>query len=206
MIEVSSYLGLPPVSTYAGQALWNFRRVGDSYLALRPEDVETLVSFTGSSEESGFFAVVLSIEARGAELIPTMLEGIEAARRQDSRLLMDCFRTAAGVLTDIASLLQGMYKNCNQEFFYHRLRPFLDGIRNLDSVGLPDGVFFEEKHGGQYRKYFGPSNAQSSLFAFIDITLGIKHEQDGFEGKTATHKNTYLKVGKPTAAWVSDSS
>jgi indoleamine 2,3-dioxygenase len=64
---------------------------------------------------------------------------------------------------------------CSPDFFYFTLRPYLEGTGDLESVGLPDGILYETTIGGVLQKYRGPSNAQSSLFAFIDIALGVKH-------------------------------
>ncbi|KAH8427509.1 tryptophan 2,3- dioxygenase [Aspergillus melleus] len=188
MIEVSAYLGLPPVPTYAGQALWNYRGLGDDRASLQKGSVQTLVSFTGSAEEDGFFGTVLAIEECGAPLIPTMLQAVEAAYNQDAEQLITYLERATVTLNDMTSLLPRMYQHCSQNFFYHKLRPFLEGTKNLASVRSLEGVFFEEHDGGRYRKYCGPSNAQSSLFAFVDIILGVKHEEN--QGST---KTDYLK-------------
>lgn len=196
MIEVSAYLGLPPVPTYAGQVLWNYRRLGDDRAPLQKGNVQTLVSFTGSAEEDGFFGTVLAIEECGAPLIPTMLQAAEAAYNQDTEQLISYLKRATVTLNDMTSLLPRMYQDCSQSFFYHKLRPFLEGTKSLASVQHLEGVFFEEHNGGRYHKYCGPSNAQSSLFAFVDIILGVKHEENqGKEGVSQpSTKTDYLKV------------
>ncbi|THC92925.1 hypothetical protein EYZ11_007595 [Aspergillus tanneri] len=147
-------------------------------MPLQKRNTQPLVSFTGSPEEAGFFGIVLSIEECGVPLISILLEAIEATCDHDTEQLIACLQQATITLTDMTSILPRMYRDCSQSFFYHKLRPFLDGTNSLSSVGLPNGVFFEEHNGGQYRKHFGPSNAQSSLFALVDIILGVKHDQE----------------------------
>lgn len=98
-------------------------------------------------------------------------------------LVTSCLYKAEKILKAMTSLLPEIYSRCSPSFFYHTLRPYLEGTRDLQSVGLPNGVFFETASTGQtgsYQKYRGPSNAQSALFPFIDIALGVKHEKDGF--------------------------
>jgi indoleamine 2,3-dioxygenase len=200
MIEVSAHLGLPPVPTYAATVLWNYRRIGHGNEPLQKSNIQTLLSFTGSPEEAGFFGTVLSIEECGAPLIPTMLLAIEAVRKQDTDQLIACLQRVTLTLADMTSILPRMYRDCSQSFFYHKLRPFLDGTKSLASVGLPEGVFFEEYNGGRYRKYCGPSNAQSSLFVFVDIVLGVEHDgedcgQESLGQQSA--KSAFLKVIDP---------
>lgn len=205
MIEVSGRLGLPPVPTYSGQTLWNHRRLGDVKGPMIPENIQTLISFTGSPEESFFFGISVAIEACGAPLVSTLLEGIEAVRNERPDELTVYLQESARMLAEMTSLLAHMYQKCSPEFFYFTLRPFLEGTRDLASVGLADGVFFEERSGGRYLKYRGPSNAQSSMFAFLDICLGVSHykkerlapEEDSLRGsKTARPENEFLEVSE----------
>jgi len=73
-----------------------------------------------------------------------------------------------------------MYENCDPHVFYHRIRPFLAGSKNMADAGLPNGVIFEDGTGyEQYRQYGGGSNAQSSLIQFFDIILGVSHRPTG---------------------------
>jgi indoleamine 2,3-dioxygenase len=183
MIEVSAHLGLPPVPTYSGQTLWNHRVCIKTDAPIHPNSIQTLASFTGSPEESSFFGISVAIEACGAPLIPALLSGIEAASQKDWVVLKLCLQKAEGILNCMTSLLPTVYQSCSPEFFYITLRPFLEGTRDLSAVGLPNGVFFEGKDGGSYRKYRGPSNAQSSLFVFVDIALGVSHSTGGSQSR-----------------------
>ncbi|OCK77490.1 Indoleamine 2,3-dioxygenase [Lepidopterella palustris CBS 459.81] len=187
MIEVSTHLGLPPVPTYSGQTLWNHRFCGKADGLIHSNSIQTLASFTGSPEESSFFGISVAIEACGAPLIPALLSGIEAASQQDWVALEVCLQKAEGILNNMTTLLPTLYQSCSPEFFYTTLRPFLEGTKDLASVGLPNGVFFEEKDGGSCRKYCGPSNAQSSLFVLVDIALGVNHS-------TSSHRSGHTNA------------
>lgn len=109
-----------------------------------------------------------------------MLNAIEAARIHDSRTLTECLHTFAEGLDELGTLLQRMYENCDAHVFYHRIRPFLAGSKNMADAGLPHGVIYEDGSGSeQYRQYGGGSNAQSSLIQFFDIVLGVEHRPTG---------------------------
>lgn len=109
-----------------------------------------------------------------------MLEAIEAARMDDSRMVTACLKSFAECLDGLGTLLQRMYENCDPHVFYHRIRPFLAGSKNMADAGLPNGVIYEDGSGQEvYRQYSGGSNAQSSLIQFFDLVLGVEHRPTG---------------------------
>lgn len=179
-LQVCKYLELPPVATYAGVCLWNFKKIFQDEPMDSLDNLATLATFTGSTDESWFYLVSVAIEARGAPIIPLMLHAIAAARINDSRTVTECLHSFAERLDELGTLLQRMYENCDPHVFYHRIRPFLAGSKNMADAGLPNGVIFEDGTGyEQYRQYGGGSNAQSSLIQFFDIILGVSHRPTG---------------------------
>ncbi|KZF23614.1 Indoleamine 2,3-dioxygenase subfamily [Xylona heveae TC161] len=179
-LETCEHLELPPVATYAAVVLWNFKPLflDEPFDSL--ENLATLNTFTGSLDESWFFLVSAAIEARGAPIIPEMLTAIAAARRGDSATVTANLHSFAERLDELGALLQQMYDNCDPRVFYHRIRPFLAGSKNMADAGLPNGVIFDDGTGNaNYVQYSGGSNAQSSLIQFFDIALGIEHRPTG---------------------------
>lgn len=109
-----------------------------------------------------------------------MLDAIAAARYNHSDFIIDALRTFAQTLDELGTLLQRMYENCDPHIFYHRIRPFLAGGKNMADAGLPNGILFDEGRGDeQYVQYSGGSNAQSSIIQFFDIILGVEHRMTG---------------------------
>ena len=144
------------------------------------DNISTLMTFTGSLDESWFYLVSVAIEARGAPTIPLMLGAIAAARVNDSRTVTECLHTFAERVDELGTLLQRMYENCDPHVFYHRIRPFLAGGKNMADAGLPNGVIYEDGSSQElYRQHGGGSNAQSSLIQFFDIILGVEHRPTG---------------------------
>lgn len=156
------------------------------------------MTFTGSLDESWFYLVSVAIEARGAPLIPLMLNAMEAVRRENSRtdysspvdreIIIESLRAFAIGIEELGSLLVRMYESCDPHVFYHRIRPFLAGSKNMKEAGLPNGVIYEDGSGQEpYVQYGGGSNAQSSLIQFFDIVLGVEHRPTGI--KASGHKS-----------------
>ncbi|KAK4557097.1 hypothetical protein LTR86_006078 [Recurvomyces mirabilis] len=193
-IATCAHLELPPVATYAGLVLWNWKPLFEDERVDTLANLDMIDTFTGSLDEKWFYLVSVAIEARGAPLIPLMLRAIEAAKDGDRPTLTECLRTFAERLDELGGLLQRMYDNCDPHVFYHRLRPFLAGSKNMADAGLPNGVIFDD--GGpmnkqRYVQYSGGSNAQSSLIQFFDVALSVEHRPTGTK-----HSDTYFDHGK----------
>ena len=180
-LATCNHLELPPVATYAGVCLWNWKPLFDDEPIDNLENLTTLQTFTGSMDESWFYLVSVAIEARGAPILPLMLSAIEAAREKNALAVTECLRSFAERLDELGALLQRMYDSCDPHIFYHRIRPFLAGSKNMADAGLPNGVIFDNgtDEPQQYVQFSGGSNAQSSIIQFFDIVLGIEHRPTG---------------------------
>lgn len=175
-----SRLELPTVATYAGVVLWNYKPLFPEEPIDSLENLSTLLTYTGSLDESWFYLVSVAIEARGAPIIPLMLGAIQAARYNDKATVVECLRSFAERLDELGTLLNRMYENCDSHVFYHRIRPFLAGSKNMADAGLPNGVVFDTgSPDDHYVHYSGGSNAQSSIIQFFDLVLGIEHRPQG---------------------------
>ena len=178
--------------------LWNFKPIFPDEPVDSLENLSTLATFTGSLDESWFYLVSVAIEARGGPIIPLMLNAIAAARANDSAAVVECLQIFATRLDELGTLLQRMYENCDPHVFYHRIRPFLAGSKNMADAGLPNGVVFDTNAGNEpYCQYGGGSNAQSSLIQFFDIILGVEHRPTG--SQKSSDSSTESDAEGPTA-------
>ncbi|KAJ6786893.1 hypothetical protein PWT90_00035 [Aphanocladium album] len=185
LLTISHRLEILPVATYAAVCLWNFKPLFMNEDIDNLENLASLITFTGSMDESWFYLVSVAIEARGAPILDLGLTAMEGVRRNDSALVTSCLCAFAERLTDLTNLLQRMHESCDPSVFYNRIRPFLAGSKNMSEAGLPHGVIYDDGSGvEQYRQYSGGSNAQSSLIQFFDVVLGIKHFSTGQSAPT----------------------
>ncbi|KAL2017774.1 hypothetical protein VTK56DRAFT_1692 [Thermocarpiscus australiensis] len=179
-LEVSKNLGIPPVATYATLNLWNFRTTNSASDFTDLDSLHALHTFTGTEDESWFYMVSVAMEAQGAYIIPIMLNALAAAKEHDYLTSTHALAELATCIGKLASLLDRMDEKCNPSVFYHQIRPFLAGSKNMAAAGLPKGVFYDECDGkGQWRQLRGGSNGQSSLIQFLDIALGVGHVSHG---------------------------
>ncbi|KAJ5171806.1 Indoleamine 2-3-dioxygenase [Penicillium capsulatum] len=178
-LEISAHLGLPPCATYAALTLWNFTALPGADIT-NPDNLRTLGSLTGTGDEEWFMVISVAIEAKGARLIPLMLDAIAAATANDTPRLVALLCRFTDGLQDIIATLKRMYEKCAPEVFFHQIRPFLAGSKNMVAAGLPCGVFYDIGNGrGEWHQYSGGSNAQSSLIQTFDIFLGVSHSATG---------------------------
>ncbi|KAH6839521.1 Indoleamine 2,3-dioxygenase [Chaetomium sp. MPI-CAGE-AT-0009] len=167
LLTITTHLGMPPVATYACVNLWNFQHpTGTS-----PADLDALTAqhtFTGTPDESWFYMVSVAMEARGAYLVPAMLRALEAATRRDCAAVEGALGELAAGIGELGRLLDRMDERCEPGVFYHRIRPFLAGSKNMAAAGLPRGVFYDEGEG-----------KGDSLVQFLDVVLGVEHKAMG---------------------------
>lgn len=179
-LEVSSHLELPPCATYAALNLWNYATSDPNADLTDPDLLSVTASFTGTKDEEWFLMISVALEAKGAQLIPLMLDTIHAVSIDDAQLACDSLLALSEGLKELRTLLERMYEKNRPSVFYHQLRPLLAGSKNMASAGLPNGVFYDIGDGqGQWHQYSGGSNAQSSLIQTFDIFLGVEHIATG---------------------------
>jgi len=200
------HLELPPVATYAGLVLWNWKPIFQDESADTLANLDMIDSFTGSLDEKWFYLISVAVESRGGAIIPLMLQAMEAIRENDRATVTACLQSFAERLDELGSTLSRMYENCDPHVFYNRLRPYLAGSKNMADAGLPNGVIFD--NGGsinkqRYVQFSGGSNAQSSIIQFFDIVLGVQHRPTGVKKETSA-ETAEKKSFKPDENFIYD--
>lgn len=185
-LATAEHLQVLPIATYAALNLWNWRPLnecsGRAIDLTEPSNLVALHTATGTDDESWFLIISNAMEARAGPLIHAMLAAMEAVERKDNATIVESLTYFKQSMTDIGKLLERMDDRCHPQVFYHHIRPFLAGSMNMETAGLPNGVFYDEGEGkGSWRKYRGGSNGQSSLLQFFDAVLQINHDRcNGF--------------------------
>ncbi len=128
--------------------------------------------------------VGVAVESLGGTIIQTILSAVRAAIARDFSAVAAALLQLAGHCEEITAILTRLPEQCDPATFYHEVRPFYAGTKNMTSAGLPRGVLYDTGNGkGEWKQLRGGSNGQSSLFPLIDLALGIQHT-----ASTATDK------------------
>ena len=164
-LRIAEQLGRPPVINHASMMLHNWRLLDPS----KPFDLDNLKildTFLQHPDEEWFYLVTLRIEVAGAAALNSLIEVLLAKQDGEEALLLTALSKLPGQIRSLEEELQTMYQGCDPGFFYHHIRPLLNGI---------PGIMFESDSYGKPREYVGGSAAQSSLLQALDAGFGISH-------------------------------
>ena len=179
-LATAERLEVHPIATYAALNLWNWRPLSKGANLTLPDNLVALHTATGSDDESWFLIISNAMEARAGPLLHILLAAMEAVSTHDVPAIVSGLRYFTAAMADIGALLERMDERCEPKKFYYTIRPLLAGSMNMEAAGLPRGVFYDEGNGkGEWRKYRGGSNGQSSLLQFFDAALSVSHTRCG---------------------------
>lgn len=163
---VAAATGRPPIITHASLVLNNWRRL-DPTGPLTLDNLDTLVTFLGGSDERWFYLVTVAIEASGGPSMAALVRAQASAELGDVAGVREQLPIIEAALEAMTADMKRMPEQCDPYIFYHRVRPYL-------SSWPEDGVIYTGV-GSEPRRYSGGSAAQSSLIQALDAGLGIRH-------------------------------
>lgn len=188
-LGICEQVGMEPVLSYAGLCLWNWSTREESLTpdgkGLVLDNLKTLASFTGTRGEDAFYHVPVLIEADGGHLVSLLCGAIKHAQDGDLASVTQALRQTAHTIDRLRDHLPKLFSSLDADFFFHQLRPYLSGGKGMETSGLPRGFVFQKADGSsQEVRCVGGSAAQSSLFQFLDLILGVRHESSGNAGES----------------------
>lgn len=166
LVQAGQRLGRPPILSYSGQVLNNWRLL-DEEAGFTPENIALLHQFTRLVDESWFFRVHIAIEAQAGPMLVAMEHVDQAIRMDDDVAIMEDLRTIHNGLVQITKTFHYMPEFCAPDTYFHHVRPYL--------MSIEEEVRFEgvDQKQGLLR---GGSGAQSSIVPALLAGLGISHE------------------------------
>lgn len=199
LVEVSQTLGLPPLATYAGLCLWNYREIIPTGGELDLDNLTTINTFTGSIDELWFYLVSVFFEYKSGRAIKHGVAALEHAHAGNIAQLTESLQHLASAIDHLGSVLMRMEEMCDPHVFYFRIRPYLAGWKNMADAGLhKDGVLYGSD--GKRRAYAGGSNAQLSIIQFLDSLLSVHHYSTG--ERPVPHKSAPEPAKGPANAYL----
>ena len=174
---VATRLGIPPILSYALQAMYNWRRI-DPAGPIAAGNLTLLHNFLGGMDEEWFVALHIEIEAKAGAALSVLASAQSAVTNDDPATLIAHLQTIGNTLQTMYAILGRMTEQCDPYIYYHRVRPFMFGWK--DNAAFPEGVLYEgvADYGGKPVQLRGETGAQSGIIPAIDAALGIRHERD----------------------------
>ncbi|KAF9916351.1 hypothetical protein BX616_003983 [Lobosporangium transversale] len=170
---ISDILDIPPVLTYASNDLWNWK-LKDPQGPYDIENLDTIVTMTGTADETWFDIVSVSVEVEGGAALQPLLDAMQAVREDDLPTVTAHLKVALLQLSKVGKILARMFEKCDPAVFYWKIRKFLAGSENMATLGLPNGLEYKGVSGGP-KHHMGATAGQSSLFPSFDLIFGIDH-------------------------------
>jgi indoleamine 2,3-dioxygenase len=174
---VATRLGIPPILSYALQAMVNWRRI-DPAGPIAAGNLTLLHNFLGGMDEEWFVTLHIEIEAKAGAALRVLAPAQAATLTADSATISAHLQTIGDTLQTMHDILGRMTEHCDPYIYYHRVRPFMFGWK--DNAALPEGVLYEgvPAYDGKPVQLRGETGAQSGIIPAIDAALGIHHERD----------------------------
>jgi indoleamine 2,3-dioxygenase len=166
---IADRIGRPPILSYAGTQLANYRVLDEGQPLADPTNLAPIQCFQHSSDEAWFWVIHCAIEAAGAPAVIAGQAACDAARVGDTAALETALGVIAEGLQAVTALARRISEGCSPDSFYRTLRPFM--------FSPPEGVVFEgvARFEGKPQAFLGQTGAQSSLMPAICAALGIRH-------------------------------
>jgi len=178
LVAISSHIGQVPILTYATYVLDNCQFDPDG----RGDDdlnaATVCRSFTGAGDERWFISVHAAIERAAGGLIDGALTACKSVREGNQGSCLVALEVIASTWRRMRRILARMAEGCSPEFFFHRLRPFLNGWAN--NPALPGGLVYTgvAEFSGLPQSFRGAAGSQSTSVRLTDLLLGLVHGDD----------------------------
>ncbi len=167
LCEVSHRLGRPPILSYDGYALANWKRFRpDTPVALG--NIDTIQNFVHLYDEHWFILVHVEIEARASvqiDAIEQIERALAASPPSDEAAIDTAVGQLAAALWDQVGVLKRIPEHMDPALYYKTFRPY---IRFFEDV-VYEGVDAAPMH------FRGETGAQSSLIPMIVAVLKVPH-------------------------------
>jgi indoleamine 2,3-dioxygenase len=178
LVHACRLLGRPPILSYDGYALYNWKRFRpDGPIALG--NIDTLQNFVHLYDEHWFILVHVEIEAIAGRILHAIAQAGEALRRLDGDVITESLWEIEGAVRRQVEVLKRIPEKMDPRLYYKTFRPY---IRFFETV-LYEGI---EHTRTDYR---GETGAQSSILPALTVFLKIPHQPSPLMNHLADMRN-----------------
>ena len=171
LVLLSKLVQRPPIVSYAGTALSNFRRL-DPAGGFVVDNLVCVQKLVDIPDESWFHLTHVEIEAHAGTAIQACLTAVEAAKRDDLAGVRASLAGIPPTLDRMVATFKRITYGCSPDVYYHTLRPYLFGFDDIVYEGV-------QEYGGKPQTFVGETGAQSTVIPALQRFLGLSHERGG---------------------------
>ncbi len=159
-------LDRPPILSYDGYALYNWRRLRMSEpIALG--NIDTIQNFVELYDEHWFILVHVEIEAIAGEILAAIDRADTAIANRDGSAVDQCLSRIADAVERQTEVLKRIPERMRPELYFREFRPYIRFFENVTYSGVDSKAM----------NFRGETGAQSSIMPTLVAFMKIRHTQ-----------------------------
>jgi indoleamine 2,3-dioxygenase len=182
LARAARLLGRPPILSYDGYALYNWKRF-DPAGPIALGNIDTLQNFVHMYDEHWFILVHVEIEALAAGLLAAIDDAAAACRQDDPAGVRQALRRIAGCVWRQVNVLRRIPEKMDPALYYRTFRPYISFFQGVVYEGVEP----------QPASYRGETGAQSSIMPTLVAFMKVPHQPSGLTNHLLDMRN-YMPV------------
>jgi indoleamine 2,3-dioxygenase len=168
-------LNRPPILSYDGYALYNWRRFqANEPIALG--NVDTIQNFVHLYDEHWFILVHVEIEATAARVLDAVAAAQGALDANASSLVDDAVEKIASAVNDQVRVLRRIPEKMSPALYYKTFRPYIRFFEDVEyEAEVPGGRVAAGSAARLRMNFRGETGAQSSVMPLLVAFMKIPH-------------------------------
>src|SRR5262245_28164470 len=176
--KACAMLRRPPILSYDGYALYNWKRLDPSGpIALG--NIDTLQNFVHLYDEHWFILVHVEIEAIAAEILAAIDRAGHGLRARDSEVVSEALREIASAVRKQIAVLRRIPEKLDPALYFRTFRPYIRFFENVVYEGVVHAPL----------NFRGETGAQSSIMPTLVAFMKIPHRQSVLTDHLAEMRN-----------------
>ncbi|HZL89529.1 MAG TPA: hypothetical protein VFB96_14285 [Pirellulaceae bacterium] len=166
LCHVCRLLGRPPILSYDGYALYNWRRL-DPAGPIALGNIDTLQNFVQLYDEHWFILVHVEIEALAGDILAAISQIKTALEYRDEVHLNSALTNIATTVWRQVEVLRRIPERMDPSLYYKTFRPYIRFFENVVYEGVDERPV----------NFRGETGAQSSIMPTLVALMKIQHQQ-----------------------------
>ncbi len=166
LCRACALLGRPPILSYDGYALYNWKRFNaDAPIALG--NIDTLQNFVHLYDEHWFILVHVEIEAIAARILAAIDQSSRALTQGDAEGVSGALREIASAVQQQVAVLRRLPEKMDPALYHRTFRPYIRFFENVVYEGVTEAPM----------NFRGETGAQSSIMPSLIAFMKIPHRE-----------------------------
>lgn len=164
LCDVTTRLNRPPILSYDGYALYNWKRF-DPNAPIALGNIDTIQNFVHLYDEHWFILVHVEIEAIAARVLSAINSAAQAMSHSDRAAVCTAISTLGRAIWDQVAVLRRIPEHMDPALYYRTFRPYIRFFEDVVYEGVDQ----------QPLSYRGETGAQSSVVPTLVAFFKIPH-------------------------------